>query len=133
MLIDKDLPVSCTCVTDYFFFNSMVIVHIKPTAPHHTTVLTASVKKKSTTRSFTHVISVRLSKNLANSGRFTLFLLIKFPHKLIFTLMLILTQLYLYLHSDSQSNLYSYLCPHTHSLSVRLTLKLTFTFILIFI
>ncbi len=27
------------------FFNSMVTVHIKPTAPHHTTVLTASVKK----------------------------------------------------------------------------------------
>ncbi len=62
MLIDKELPVSCSHVTDYFFFNSMVTVHIKPTAPHHTTVLTASVKKNSTTRSFTHVISVRLSK-----------------------------------------------------------------------
>ncbi len=40
-------------------------VRIKPTAPHHTTVLTASVKKNSTTRSFTHVIFVRLLKNLA--------------------------------------------------------------------
>ncbi len=28
------------------FFNSMVTMHIKPTAPHHTTLLTASVKKK---------------------------------------------------------------------------------------
>ncbi len=28
-----------------FFFNSMVSMHIKPTAPHHTRVLTASVKK----------------------------------------------------------------------------------------
>ncbi len=49
MLIDKELPVSCSHVTDYFFFfffNSMVTVHIKPTAPHHTTMLTASVKKK---------------------------------------------------------------------------------------
>ncbi len=27
------------------FFNSMVTVHIKPTAPHHTTVLTVSVEK----------------------------------------------------------------------------------------
>ncbi len=68
MLIDKELPVSCSRVTDYFFFNSMVTVHIKPTAPRHTTVLTASVKKNSTTRSFTHVISVRLSKNLAKDG-----------------------------------------------------------------
>ncbi len=80
MLINKELPVSCGHVTDYFFFfNSMVTVHIKPTAPHHTTVLTVSVKKNSTTRSFIHVISVRLSKNLAKdgtlakSGRFTLF------------------------------------------------------------
>ncbi len=78
MFIDKELPVSCSHVTDYFFFNSMVTGHIKPIAPHHTTVLTASVKKNSTTRSFTHVISVRLSKNLAKdgtlakSGRFTL-------------------------------------------------------------
>ncbi len=62
------------------FFNSTVTVHIKPTAPHHTTVLTASVNKNSTTRSFTHVISVRLSKDLAKdgtlatSGRFTLFI-----------------------------------------------------------
>ncbi len=61
-----------------FFFNSMVTVHIKPAAPHHTTVLTASVKKNSTSRSFTHVTSVTLSKNLAKdgtlakSGRFTL-------------------------------------------------------------
>ncbi len=46
MLIDKELPVSCGHVTDYFFFNSMVTVHIKPAAPHHTTMLTASVKKK---------------------------------------------------------------------------------------
>ncbi len=47
MLTDKELPVSCSHVTDYFFFfNSTVTVHIKPTAPHHTTVLTASVKKK---------------------------------------------------------------------------------------
>ncbi len=46
----------------------MVTVHIKPTAPHHTTVLTASVKNNSTTRSFTQVISVRLSKNLAKGG-----------------------------------------------------------------
>ncbi len=43
----------------------MVTVHIKPNAPHHTTVLTALVKKNSTTRSFTYVISIRLSKNLA--------------------------------------------------------------------
>ncbi len=35
-----------------FFFNSMVTVHIKPTAPHHTTVLTVSVKTHSTTRSY---------------------------------------------------------------------------------
>ncbi len=61
-----------------YFFNNIVTVHIKPTAPHHTTVLTASVKKNSTTRSFTHVTSVRLLKNLAKdgtlakSGRFTL-------------------------------------------------------------
>ncbi len=60
------------------FFHSMVTVHIKPIAPHHTTVLTASVKKNPTTRSFTQVISVRLSKNLtkdgtlAKNGRFTL-------------------------------------------------------------
>ncbi len=78
MLIDKELPVSCGRVTDFFFFNSMVTVHIKPSAPHHITVLAASVKKNSTTHSFTHVISVRLSKNLAKdgtlakSGRFTL-------------------------------------------------------------
>ncbi len=58
----------------------MVTLHIKPTAPHHTTVLIASVKKNSTTRSFTHVISVRSTRNLAkdgtlaNSGRFTLLL-----------------------------------------------------------
>ncbi len=45
MLIDKELPVSCSHITDFFFFNSMVTVYIKPTAPHHTTVLTASVKK----------------------------------------------------------------------------------------
>ncbi len=44
MLIDKELPVSGSHVTDNFF-NSMVTVHIKPTAPHHTTVLAASVKK----------------------------------------------------------------------------------------
>ncbi len=50
------------------FFDIMVTVHIKATAPHHTTVLTASVKKNSTTRSFTHVISIRLSKNLAKDG-----------------------------------------------------------------
>ncbi len=69
MLIDKELPVSCSHVTDYFFFNSMVVtVHIIPTAPHHTTVLTVSVKKNSTTRSFTRVISVRLLKNLAKDG-----------------------------------------------------------------
>ncbi len=68
MLFDKKLPVSCSQVTDNFFFNSMVTVHIKPTAPHHTTVLTASVKKNSTTRSFTHFISVILSKNLAKDG-----------------------------------------------------------------
>ncbi len=55
-------------VQTIFFFNSMVTVHIKPTAPHHTTVLTASMKKNSTTRSFTHFISVRLSKNLAKDG-----------------------------------------------------------------
>ncbi len=67
MLIDKELPVSCSHVTD-FFFNSIVTMHIKPTAPHHTTVLIASVKKNSTIRSFTHVISVRLSKNLAKDG-----------------------------------------------------------------
>ncbi len=60
-------------------FNSMITVHIKPIASYHTTVLTASVKKNSTTRSFTRVISVRLSKNLAKdgtllkSGRFTLY------------------------------------------------------------
>ncbi len=78
MLIDKELPVSCGHVTDYFFFQQLVTVHIKPTAPHHPTMLTASVKKNSTTRSFAHVISVRLSKNLAKdgtpakSGRFTL-------------------------------------------------------------
>ncbi len=82
MLIDKELPVSRSHVTDYFFFfNSVVTVHIKPAAPHHTKVLIASVKKNSTTRSFTRVISVRLSKNLAKdgtlakSGRFTLFFL----------------------------------------------------------
>ncbi len=47
----------------------MVTVHIKPTAPHHSTVLTASVKKKKLTAySFTPVISVRLSKNLAKDG-----------------------------------------------------------------
>ncbi len=51
-----------------FFFNSMVTVHIKPSAPRHTTVLTALVKKNSTTRSFTHVISVRLLKNLPKDG-----------------------------------------------------------------
>ncbi len=51
---------------------------MKQTAPHHTTMLTASLKKNSTTRSFTHLISVRLWKNLAKdgtlakSGRFTL-------------------------------------------------------------
>ncbi len=44
MLIDEELPVSCGHVTNYFF-QQMVAVHIKPTAPHHTTVLTASVKK----------------------------------------------------------------------------------------
>ncbi len=62
-----------------YFFNSMVTVHIKPTAPHNTAVLTASVKKKnSATLSFTHLISVRLSKDLAKDGtldksrRFTL-------------------------------------------------------------
>ncbi len=47
MPIDKELLVSCSHVTDYSFFNSMVTVHIKPTAPRHTTVLTASVKKNS--------------------------------------------------------------------------------------
>ncbi len=82
MLTDKELPVSCSHVTDYFFFffNNMVTVHIKQTAPRHTTMLTVSVNKNSTTRSFPHVISVRLSKNkakdgtLAKSGRFTLLL-----------------------------------------------------------
>ncbi len=59
MLTDKELPVSCCHVTDIFFQNSLVTVHIKPTAPHHTTVLTASVKKNST-RSLTQVISVSL-------------------------------------------------------------------------
>ncbi len=55
-----------------FFFNRMVTVHIKPTAPHHTTVLTASMEKKnSTTYSFTHVISVIFSKNLAKDGTLT--------------------------------------------------------------
>ncbi len=68
MLIGKELLVSYSHVTDYFFFNSIVTVHIKPTAPHHTTVLKASVKKKSTTCSFTHIISVRLSKNLGKDG-----------------------------------------------------------------
>ncbi len=46
MLIDKELSVSCSHVTDYFFFNRMVTVHIKPTAPHHTTVLTGFSEKK---------------------------------------------------------------------------------------
>ncbi len=50
------------------FSNRMVTVHIKPTAPHHITVLTASVKKNSTTCSFTRVIFVRLLKNLAKDG-----------------------------------------------------------------
>ncbi len=69
MLIDKELPVSCSHVTEtIFFFNSMVTVHIKPTAPYHTTVLTASVKKIQLPPSFTHIISVRLSKNLAKDG-----------------------------------------------------------------
>ncbi len=68
MFIDKELSVSCSHVTDYFFLNSLVTVHIKPTAPHHTTVLTASLKKILITRSFKHVISVRLSKNLAKGG-----------------------------------------------------------------
>ncbi len=45
MLIDKELPVFCSHVADHFFFISMVTVHIKPTAPHHTTVLTATVEK----------------------------------------------------------------------------------------
>ncbi len=54
--------------TIFFFFNSMVTVHIIPNAPHHTTMLTASMKTNSTTRSFTRVISVRLSKNLAKDG-----------------------------------------------------------------
>ncbi len=78
MLTDKELLVSRSHVTDYFFFDSMVTMHDKPTAPHHTTVLRASVKKKLTTLSFIHVISVRLSKNLAKdgtlakNGRFTL-------------------------------------------------------------
>ncbi len=62
MLIDKELPVSCSRVTDYFFFFffsiEWVTVHIKPTTPHHAIVLTASVKKNSTTHFFTHVISV---------------------------------------------------------------------------
>ncbi len=53
------------------FFNSMITVHIKPTVPHHTIVLTASVKKNSTTSSFTHVISVRLWKNLAKDRTLT--------------------------------------------------------------
>ncbi len=44
MIIDKELSIFCN-VTDYFFFSTMVTVHIKPTAPHHTTVMTASVKK----------------------------------------------------------------------------------------
>ncbi len=54
-------------------------MHIKQTAPHHTTVLTALVKKTSTAHSFTHVISIRLSKYLAKDGtpaksrRFTLY------------------------------------------------------------
>ncbi len=65
MLIDKEFLVSCSRVVDYFF-------SMKPTAPHRTTVLTVSVKKNSTTRSFAHVISVRLSKNLAKSEHFTL-------------------------------------------------------------
>ncbi len=46
MLIDKELPVSCSHVTHNFFFNRMVTVRIKPTAPHHTTMLTASARKK---------------------------------------------------------------------------------------
>ncbi len=78
MHIDKELPVSLNHIPDNFFFsNSMVTEHIKPTTPHHTTVLTVSVKKNSTTRSFANVISVRLSKNtakdgtLAKCGRFT--------------------------------------------------------------
>ncbi len=78
MLIDNKLPVSCSHVADFFFSNSMVTVHIKPTAPHHTTVSAASVKIEFNYPSFTNVISVRLSKNLAKdgilakSGRFTL-------------------------------------------------------------
>ncbi len=54
------------------------MVHIKPTAPHHTTVLTTSVKKNSTIRSFTYVISVKIIEKpgqngtLAECGRFTL-------------------------------------------------------------
>ncbi len=76
----KELLVSCSHVR-LFFFISMVTEHIKPTASHHTTVLTASAKKNSTTRSFTRVISIRLLKNLAKdgtlakSGRFTLLIL----------------------------------------------------------
>ncbi len=46
MLINKELPVSCYHVANYFFFNRMATVYLKPTTPHHTTVLTASVKKK---------------------------------------------------------------------------------------
>ncbi len=47
----------------------MVTVHIKLTAPHHTTVLTVSVKKKFNYPFFhRHVISVRLSKNLVKDG-----------------------------------------------------------------
>ncbi len=81
MLIDKELPVSCSYVRLFFFFflfNSMVTVHIKLTAPNQTIVLTVSVKKNLTTRFSTHVISIKLSKNLAKdgtlakSGRFTL-------------------------------------------------------------
>ncbi len=83
------ISVSCSHVTDYFFFlNSMVTVHIKPFAPHHTTVFTVSTKKNSITCSFPHVVSVRLSKNLAEdrtlakSGCFTLSLL-KFTYSIV--------------------------------------------------
>ncbi len=42
--MDKELPVSCSHVTDYFF-QQYGHMHIKPTASHHTTVLIASMKK----------------------------------------------------------------------------------------
>ncbi len=76
-----DIPITNTNERTWSFYT----LCIKPTAPRHTTMLTASVKKNSTTHSFTHVISVRLSKNLAKDGilakggRFTLSLETRIP------------------------------------------------------